>query len=59
MKYNRGLMMCILHNKVRIADAVNATVIPLDAAPRGYTDFDSGAAEKFVLNPNGYLGAVA
>ena len=34
MKYNRGLMMCILHDKVRIADAVNATVIPLDAARR-------------------------
>jgi glutathione-independent formaldehyde dehydrogenase len=59
MKYNRGLMMCILHDKVRIADAVNATTIPLDAAPQGYADFDSGAAEKFVLNPNGYLGAVA
>jgi glutathione-independent formaldehyde dehydrogenase len=59
MKYNRGLMMCILYDRVRIADAVNATTIPLDAAPQGYTDFDSGAAEKFVLNPNGYLGAVA
>jgi glutathione-independent formaldehyde dehydrogenase len=59
MKYNRGLMMCILHDRVRIADAVNATTIPLDAAPQGYTDFDSGAAEKFVLNPNGYLGSVA
>jgi glutathione-independent formaldehyde dehydrogenase len=59
MKYNRGLMMCILYERVRIADAVNATTIPLDAAPQGYTDFDSGAAEKFVLNPNGYLGAVA
>jgi glutathione-independent formaldehyde dehydrogenase len=59
MKYNRGLMMCILHDRVRIADAVNATVVPLDAAPQGYSDFDSGAAQKFVLDPNGYLGAVA
>jgi len=59
MKYNRGLMMCILHDKVRIADAVNATVIPLDNAPEGYKDFDTGAAKKFVLDPNGYLGAVA
>jgi glutathione-independent formaldehyde dehydrogenase len=59
MKYNRGLMMCILHDKVRIADAVNATVIPLDAAPEGYTAFDSGAAKKFVLDPNGYLGGLA
>jgi glutathione-independent formaldehyde dehydrogenase len=59
MKYNRGLMMCILHDKVRIADAVNGTVISLDAAPRGYSDFDSGAARKFILDPNGYLGADA
>jgi glutathione-independent formaldehyde dehydrogenase len=59
MKYNRGLMMCILHDKVRIADAVNATVISLDAAPKGYSDFDSGAAQKFVLDPNGFLGTAA
>jgi glutathione-independent formaldehyde dehydrogenase len=56
MKYNRGLMMCILHDKVRIADAVNATVIPLESAPDGYAAFDSGDARKFVLDPNGYLG---
>jgi glutathione-independent formaldehyde dehydrogenase len=59
MKYNRSLMMCILHDKVRIADAVNATIISLDAAPDGYTAFDAGAAQKFVLDPNGYLGAAS
>ena len=26
-------------------------MIPLDDAPRGYNDFDKGAAEKFVLDP--------
>src|SRR3984893_9980839 len=59
MRYNRGLMMCILHEKVHIADAVNATVIPLEDAPHGYTAFDSGAAKKFVLDPNGYLQSSA
>jgi glutathione-independent formaldehyde dehydrogenase len=59
MKYNRGLMMCILHDKVQIADAVNGTVISLEAAPQGYTDFDSGAARKFILDPNGFLGTPA
>src|SRR3984957_9890010 len=59
MKYNRGLMMCILHDKVRIAEAVNATVISLDAAPDGYSAFDSGVAQKFVLDPNGYLCSFA
>jgi glutathione-independent formaldehyde dehydrogenase len=55
MRYNRQLMMCILHDKVRIAKAVNATVIALEDAPRGYRDFDQGAARKFVLDPHGML----
>lgn len=55
LKYHRGLMMSILHDKARIADAVNATVIPLDQAPQGYRDFDQGAAKKFVLDPHNEL----
>jgi glutathione-independent formaldehyde dehydrogenase len=55
MKYNRGLMMAILHDKVQIARNVNATVIPLDQAPQGYADFDQGAAKKFVLDPHGMV----
>lgn len=57
MKYHRGLMMSILHDKAHIAKAVNATVIPLDSAPKGYEDFDKGVARKFVLDPNGLLAA--
>ncbi|XAS68188.1 formaldehyde dehydrogenase, glutathione-independent [Micrococcaceae bacterium Sec5.7] len=55
MKYNRGLMMAILHDRVSIAKNVNAKAIPLEAAPQGYAEFDAGAATKYVLNPNGYL----
>ncbi|MHA7177299.1 formaldehyde dehydrogenase, glutathione-independent [Arthrobacter sp. Sr24] len=55
MKYNRGLMMAILHDKVSIAKNVNAQAISLTDAPRGYAEFDAGAATKYVLNPNGYL----
>lgn len=55
MKYNRGLMMAILHDKVSIAKNVNAKAISLTDAPRGYAEFDAGAATKYVLNPNGYL----
>src|SRR3954451_751391 len=51
-KYNRGLMMSILHDRAHIADAVNATVITLDEAPEGYQDFDKGAAKKYVIDPN-------
>jgi len=55
MRYNYGLMKAILHDKVQIARAVNATVIPLDQAPQGYADFDQGAAKKYVLDPHGMV----
>lgn len=55
MRYHRQLMMAILNNKVQIAKAVNATVISLDDAPKGYQDFDKGAAKKFVINPNNLI----
>ena len=55
MKYNRQLMMAILYDRVSIAKNVNAKPITLDEAPKGYAEFDAGAATKYVLNPNGYL----
>src|ERR1022692_2410157 len=55
LRYNRQLMMAILHNKVAIAKAVNVTVLSLEEAPRGYSDFDKGAATKFVLDPLGIV----
>jgi glutathione-independent formaldehyde dehydrogenase len=58
MKYHRGLAQAILHEKVHIAKAVNATVIGLDEAPRGYAEFDKGASRKYVLNPHGALDGV-
>ena len=55
MKYHRGLMQAILHDKVSIAKNVRATPISLDDAPQGYADFDEGAAKKFVLDPHGMI----
>ena len=55
IRYHRDLMEAILHDRVQIAKAVNATVISLDEAPQGYTDFDKGASRKFVLNPHGLI----
>jgi glutathione-independent formaldehyde dehydrogenase len=57
MRYNRQLMMAILHDRVQIANNVNATVLPLEQAPQGYQDFDRGAAKKFVLDPHGLVPA--
>lgn len=52
LKYNRGLMMAILYDKIKIAKAVNVQVITLDEGPSGYKDFDKGAAKKFVIDPH-------
>lgn len=57
MKYNRQLMMAILHDKIQIAKAVNVTTITLDQAPKGYKDFDNGASKKFVIDPHGMIAA--
>src|SRR5579862_3638739 len=52
MKYNRALMNAVLYDKFHPAKAVNVTVISLDEAPKGYQDFDKGAAKKFVIDPH-------
>ena len=52
MKYHRALMNAILFDKVRPAKAVGVEVITLDDAPKGYADFDHGAAKKFVIDPH-------
>ena len=59
MKYNRALMMAILHDRIQIARAVNTTLISLDQAPSGYADFDRGVARKFVIAPHGMQGVGA
>nr|WP_295925576.1 formaldehyde dehydrogenase, glutathione-independent [uncultured Dyadobacter sp.] len=55
MKYHRNLMNAILWDKIKIAKAVNVEVITLQDAPRGYADFDRGAAKKFVIDPHGMI----
>ncbi len=57
MRYHRALMQCILYDKIQIAKAVNVQTITLDDAPRGYHDFDRGAATKFVIDPHGMIAA--
>lgn len=57
LKYNRQLMQAILHDRLPIADIVNARVIKLEDAPQGYETFDQGAATKFVLDPHDMLAA--
>jgi glutathione-independent formaldehyde dehydrogenase len=55
MSYNRQLMQAILYDKIDIAKAVNVEIITLDEAPKGYAEFDSGVAKKFVINPHNLI----
>ncbi|MDT7675316.1 MAG: glutathione-independent formaldehyde dehydrogenase [Pseudonocardiales bacterium] len=57
MQYNRQLREAILNDRVHIARNVNATVLPLEEAARGYEEFDAGEPKKFVLDPHGLLRA--
>ena len=59
VRYNRQLMNALLHDRLPIADIVNAKVISLEEAPQGYETFDKGAAVKFVLDPHGLLAKAA
>lgn len=52
MKYHRALMNAILYDKVHPAKACGVQMITLDDAPKGYSDFDHGAAKKFVIDPH-------
>jgi glutathione-independent formaldehyde dehydrogenase len=59
MKYNRQLMMAILHDKINVGKLVNVKVISLDDGPKGYKDFDKGASTKFVIDPHKSVKAAA
>ena len=59
LRYNRNLMQAILHGRVNIAEIVNAQVITLEEAPKGYETFDAGAAVKYVIDPHGLIAKAA
>ena len=51
MRYHRGLMQMILHDKAQIAKAVNATVITLDDAPEGLQGLRLGRGQEVRARP--------
>ena len=59
VKYHRELMQAILFDRLPIAKIVNVEVISLDHAPKGYKEFDHGAAKKFVIDPHGVVEKAA
>ena len=55
MKYNRRLMQCILHDKIADRQGRERHDDFPGRAPKGYKDFDKGAAKKFVIDPHGMV----
>jgi glutathione-independent formaldehyde dehydrogenase len=55
LRYMRPLMQAIMHDRLPIANIVNARRLPLEQAAQGYAEFDKGAAIKFVLDPHGQI----
>jgi glutathione-independent formaldehyde dehydrogenase len=53
LRYNRLLMQAILHGRIPIADVVNAQVIPLEDAPKGYADFRQRHSKEVHPRPYG------
>ena len=53
LKYNAKLAKAIMYDKIKIANAVNAKLISLEDAPKGYKDFDKGTSVKYVIDPHG------
>lgn len=53
LRYFRSLMEGVMNDRIHVAKIVNATVIPLEEAVRGYEEFDKGAPRKYVLDPHG------
>ncbi len=52
MKYNAKLARAIMYDKIKVAKAVNAKLISLEDAPKGYKDFDKGTSVKYVIDPH-------
>jgi glutathione-independent formaldehyde dehydrogenase len=55
MRYNRQLMTAILFERVKLSRVLNTTPITLDQAPQAYQEFEKGAAQKFVIDPQGLI----
>ncbi len=52
MKYHRQLSKAVMYDKVKVAKAVNAQIINLDDAPKGYDAFDKGKSVKYLIDPH-------
>lgn len=54
MRYNRGLMMAILWDRMPyLTPLLNTEIISLDQAPEAYKIFRDGSPKKFVIDPHG------
>jgi len=55
MDYHRELLLSIIHNRVKVSDALNVKIISLEEAPAAYKTFNEGEACKYVIDPHNYV----
>jgi len=55
MAYHRELMLSIIHNRIKVVEALNVKIISLEEAPAAYKSFNNGEPCKYVLDPHNYL----
>jgi len=55
-RYNRRLMMAILHDRLSVSKLLNTKIVSLEEAPQAYKAFDEGKGMKFIIDPHGMIG---
>jgi glutathione-independent formaldehyde dehydrogenase len=56
-RYNRKLMMSILHDRLSVAKLLNTKIISLDEAPKEFQKFNKGQNIKLIIDPHGTIHA--
>jgi len=54
-RYNRRLMMTILHDRLSVAKLLNTKIISLDEAPKEFQAFNKGSNVKLIIDPHGSI----
>lgn len=54
-RYNRKIMMSVLHNRFSVSEVMNTKIISLEEAPQAYKSFDDGDGIKYIIDPHGII----
>lgn len=54
-RYNKILMLAILHDRLTVHKALNMQIINLDDVPKAFHEFDKGKPVKWIIDPHNKL----